>query len=163
AAWCGPLAQAPRRATVFRDGVPHELTGTGEQTAPVGPPGRYVSDPDGAVVRAHLVAEYAAAHGGRLADPTIAYVWTDEPVVSPFGRCFEVAEVLPFSLKRLRATLRERGVGRLEILKRGSALDVEQLRRDLRLSGPHALSLILTRVAAAPTALLAHPLPTPLR
>ncbi len=157
AAWCGPLAGAPRRATVFRDGVPHELTGTGEETAPVGPPGRYVTDPDGAVVRAHLVAEFAAAHTGRLADPTIAYVWTDTPVTSPFGRCFEVVETMPFSLKRLRATLRDRGIGRLEILKRGSALDVEQLRRDLRLTGPNPLTLVLTRISATPTAVLAHP------
>lgn len=161
AAWCGPLARAPRRATVFRAGTPHELTGTGEQAAPVGAPGRYLTDPDGAVVRAHLVAEFAAAHDGRLADPTIAYVWTDTPVTSPFGRCFEVVDTMPFSLKRLRATLRDRAIGRLEILKRGSALDVEQLRRDLRLSGPNPLTLILTRTAASPTAVLAHPVPPP--
>jgi hypothetical protein len=62
--------------------------------------------------------------------------------------------VLPFSLKRLRALLRERGVGRLEIRKRGSALTPEQLRRDLRLAGPASASLVLTRVAGAPTVLL---------
>ncbi len=45
-------------------------------------------------------------------------------------------------------------MGRLEIRKRGSALEPEQLRRDLRLSGPNAGSLILTRVAGAPTVLL---------
>ncbi|GAA1374299.1 class I SAM-dependent methyltransferase [Catellatospora chokoriensis] len=161
AAWCGPLASSPRRATVFRDGVPHELTGTGEQTAPVAPPGRYVTDPDGAVVRAHLVAEFAAAHDGWLADPNIAYIWSDTPIASPFGRCFAVDEVVPFSLKRLRATLRDRGVGRLEILKRGSALDVEQLRRDLRLAGPRPASLLLTRTGTAPLAILATPLPPP--
>ena len=113
--------------------------------------GAFLYDPDPAVVRSHLVAEFAAAIGGRLADPEIAYVYTDEPADTPFGRRLEITDVLPFSLKRLRTLLRERGVGRLEIRKRGSALEPDQLRRDLRLSGTEAASLVLTRVAGAPT------------
>jgi THUMP domain-containing protein len=49
-------------------------------------------------------------------------------------------------------------VGRLEIRKRGSALEPDKLRRDLKLSGPAAASLVLTRVAGAPTAILCRPL-----
>jgi hypothetical protein len=158
AAWCGPLAQVPRRATVLRKGVPHELTGTGLARASVGSPSDYVYDPDGAVVRAHLVAEYADLVDGHLADPEIAYVWSASPTPTPFGRCFAVDEVMPFSLKRLRAALRHRAVGRVEILKRGSAVDVEQLRRDLKLSGSAGASLLLTRVDNRPVAVIAHPL-----
>ena len=125
--------------------------------APVGPVGGFVYDPDGAVVRAHLVAEFAASVGGRIADPTIAYVYADAPTVTPFGRCYAVDEVMAFSLKRLRAALREREVGRLEIKKRGSALRPEQLRRDLRPAGGNAATIVLTRVAGAPTVLLCRP------
>jgi SAM-dependent methyltransferase len=153
--WCGPLATVPRRATLLPGG--HEITGSGTEAAPVGPVGTYVFDPDPAVVRSHLVAEFAATVGGRLGDPQIAYVYADDPVDTPFGRRLEITDVLQFSLKRLRALLRERGVGRLEIRKRGSALEPDQLRRDLRLSGPEAASLVLTRVAGAPTALLCRP------
>jgi SAM-dependent methyltransferase len=152
--WCGPLAEVPRRATLLRGDGTAELTGTGAVDAPVGPLGRFLYDPDGAVVRAHLVAELAASVGGRLADPSIAYVYADAPTPTPYARRLEVVEALPFSLKRLRALLRERGVGRLEIRKRGSALDPDRLRRDLRLAGPEAAGLVLTRVAGAPTALL---------
>jgi hypothetical protein len=106
------------------------------------------------VVRSHLVAEFAAAVGGRIADPEIAYVYTDREVDTGFGRRLEITDVLPFSLKRLRTLLRDRGIGRLEIRKRGSALEPEQLRRDLRLSGSAGASLVLTRVAGAPTVLL---------
>ena len=106
----------------------------GPRPAPVGPGRRaYLYDPDPAVVRAHLVAELAAEIGGRLADPDIAYIYADEPVDTPFARRLTITDVLPFSLKRLRALLRERGVGRLEIRKRGSALEPDRLRRDLRL------------------------------
>ena len=70
--------------------------------------------------------------------------------------------MLPFSLKRLRALLRSRGVGQVVVKKRGSAVEPEQLRRQLRLEGPESAVVVLTRVAGAPTALLARaasPLP----
>jgi SAM-dependent methyltransferase len=161
--WCGPLAEFPRRAILLptdppadtaRPAAELQLTGTGVEAAPVGPVGAFLYDPDPAVVRSHLVAEFAAAIDGRIADPEIAYVYTDTGVDTGFGRRLEITDVLPFSLKRLRSLLRERGIGRLEIRKRGSALEPEQLRRDLRLSGSAGASLVLTRVAGAPTALL---------
>ena len=150
--WCGPLAEVPRRATLLPSTA--TLHGSGTDAATVGEVGRYLYDPDPAVVRSHLVAEFAASIGGRLGDPEIAYVYTDTPVDTAFGRRLEITDVMPFSLKRLRTLLRERGVGRLEIRKRGSALEPEQLRRDLRLSGSAPASLVLTRVAGAPTVLL---------
>jgi SAM-dependent methyltransferase len=155
--WCGPLAEVPHRATLLRGDDVHELTGSGEELAPVGPVRRYLYDPDGAVVRAHLVAEFAATVDGTLADPTIAYVYADSPTPTPYGRCLEIVEVLPFSLKRLRSALRARGAGRITIAKRGSAVDVERLRRDLKPVGDAELTVVLTRVAGAPTALLCTP------
>jgi len=154
AVWAGPLAAVPRRATLLRAGAVVELTGTGQVQAPVGRVRRYLYDPDGAVVRAHLVAEFAATVGGTLADPQIAYVYTDAAQDTPFARRYEVVDELPFSVKRLRAVLRARGVGQVTITKRGSAVDVERLRRDLRLAGDGSAVVVLTRVAGAPTALL---------
>ncbi|MFU8854084.1 THUMP-like domain-containing protein [Micromonospora sp. SL1-18] len=170
ALWCGALAEVPRRATLLKEGplvnasgsagAPcYQLTGSGDAEAPVGPVRRYLYDPDPAVVRAHLVAELAAELGATLADPSIAYLYADAPVATPFARCLEVTDVLPFSLKRLRALLRERRVGRVEILKRGSALEPEKLRRDLKLAGETAASLVLTRVKSAPMVLLCQPVP----
>src|SRR5262249_29619722 len=119
-----------------------ELVGSGTAVAPIGPLGRYVYDPDGAVVRAHLVAELADRIGGRIADPSIAYVYPDAPAPSPYARGYEVRDVLSTSVKGLRAYLREHGVGRLTVKKRGSPLQPERLRRDLRLDGPHEATLI---------------------
>ncbi|WP_430780501.1 class I SAM-dependent methyltransferase [Actinoplanes sp. G11-F43] len=152
--WCGPLAAEPRRATLLSGSSEWGLVGSGTNPAPVGAVGGWIYDPDPAVVRSHLVAEFADTVGGRLADPEIAYVYTDEPVDTPFARRLAVTDVLPFSLKRLRALLRERGIGVLEIRKRGSALVPDQLRKDLKLSGPNAAGLVLTRVDNAPVALL---------
>ncbi|MFC6019566.1 methyltransferase domain-containing protein [Plantactinospora solaniradicis] len=159
--WCGPLGAAPRRATLLTGAATHELTGTGAVRAPVGPVRRYLYDPDGAVVRSHLVAEFAETVDGTLADPDIAYVYADSARPTPFARCLEVVDSLPFSLKRLRTLLRGLGIGRVEILKRGSALEPERLRRDLRLTGTEPISLVLTRIADAPVVLLCRPVPPP--
>jgi hypothetical protein len=155
AVWSGPLASVPRRATLLPSGS--VLVGSGRERAPVGPVRRYLYEPDGAVIRAHLVAEFASTVDGTLADPDIAYVYADPVVDSPFGRCYEVLDVVPFSVKRVRAVLRERGIGRLTVKKRGSALDPEQFRRSMRLTGTGTGTVVLTRVAGAPVALLVEP------
>jgi len=160
--WCGPLAAVPRRATVLRTDGPDRpvraagITGDGRRQAPSGPVRAYLLDPDPAVVRAHLVAELADLVGGNLADPTIAYLYADDPPATPLARVLRVDDVLPFSVRRLRTALRARGVGRVEIMKRGSAVDPERLRRDLRLTGDTAATVVLTRVAGSPTALICH-------
>lgn len=169
ALWFGPLATVPRRATLL-PGTPGsaaahprstargvEITGSGDREAPVGEVGAYLYDPDGAVIRAHLVAELADRIAGRLLDPAIAYLTTDELHPTPFARAYRVDAVLPFGVKRLRAELARRGVGRLEIKKRGTAVTPEQLRPQLKLSGPHAATLVLTRVGTAPLALICEP------
>jgi hypothetical protein len=153
ALWSPSLAAVPRRATVFRDGVRHELTGD-PSPAPVGGVRRYVFDPDGAVTRAGLVAEFAETVDGVVADPSIGFVYAEKPVGTPFARCLEVVAELPVAVKKMRAALRAHGIGRLEIRKRGSALDVEKLRHDLRLSGDGSGVLLLTRIADRPAALL---------
>jgi hypothetical protein len=121
----------------------------------------WLHEPDGAVIRAGLVAEVAGPIGGTLVDPTIAYFTTDSEVASPFTTAYQVTDVLPFNLKRLRSLLRARHVGTLTVKKRGSAIEPEQLRRQLRLHGEAEATVVLTRVAGAPTVLLVEPVRPP--
>ncbi len=159
ALWFGPLATVTRRASVLVGGAVHELTGSGTAAAPVAGVRRYLFDPDPAVVRAHLVAEFAATVEGGLADPHIAYVFADQGRSTPYGRCFEVVGELRPGLKHLRTALRERGIGRLEIRKRGLAIEPDRLRHGLRLSGPHGATLVMARIGDRPAALLCQPYP----
>jgi SAM-dependent methyltransferase len=159
ALWCGPLAgAAARRATLLPAG--DTVTGDGLTRALAGPVGRFLYEPDGAVIRAGLVAEVAQQLGGHLLDETIAYVTTDRETSSPFATGYEVLEVLPFGLKRLRSFLRERDVGRLTIKKRGSAIEPETLRRQLRLRGGAEATVVVTRIAGQPSVLVVTPLPS---
>ncbi|MFF9195389.1 methyltransferase domain-containing protein [Streptomyces sp. NPDC014779] len=123
----------------------------------VRPVGRYLYEPDGAVIRAHLVAEVAERLGGGLIDETIAYVTADELRPTPYAAAYEITDELPFNLKKLKALLREREVGTLTVKKRGSAVEPEEIRRRVKPKGPNSATVLLTRVAGAPTMLIGRP------
>lgn len=158
ALWSGRLATTARRATVIGAHGLATLTDEDDPGAPVLPLGRYLHEPDGAVIRAGLVTAVAARLDGGLLDEHIAYVTTDSPETTPFSRGYEILETLPYREKQLRAALRERGVGRLTIKKRGVAVVPEQLRRSLDLHGDAEATIVLTRVAGEGTCLLVRPL-----
>jgi SAM-dependent methyltransferase len=122
--------------------------------APVGPVRAWLHEPDPAVIRSGLVSLVAADLGATLVDPTIAYLTSDATTASPWVRSYRVDDVLPFSLKRLRALLRTRGVGRVTVKKRGSAIEPETLARQLRGPGGAHAVVVVTRVAGAPTVLV---------
>jgi len=154
--WFG-AGPGPVRATLLPG--PRTLTGRGLADPPVRPVGRFLYEPDGAVIRAHLVAEVAEEVGGGLLDATIAYITADEPRETPYATAYEITDHLPFNVKKLKALLRERKVGVLTVKKRGSAVEPEELRRKV-LPKPHgtaAVTVFLTRVAGAPAMLLGRP------
>ncbi|MEU0592787.1 methyltransferase domain-containing protein [Streptomyces ardesiacus] len=154
--WFGTGAPAGAvRATLLPG--PRTLPGAGLPDPEVRTPGRYLYEPDGAVIRAHLVAEVAEQVGGGLLDATIAYVTADGLRPTPYATAYEITDRLPFHVKRLKALLRERGVGTLTVKKRGSAVEPEELRRKVKPQGPNAATVFLTRVAGAPTMLIGHP------
>lgn len=131
-----------RRATVLDTG--EQLTDADPDECGVAVAGRWIIDPDGAVVRAGLVRQYAARHGLWQLDPDIAYLTGD---VLPEGvRGFEVMDQLPFTEKKLRQTLSTLDCGALEILVRGVGVDPDALRRRLRPRGARALSVVITRI-----------------
>lgn len=144
--WSAGLSRAGvrRRATVLDRG--EQLTNTEPDDCPVGPPGRWIVDPDGAVVRAGLVRHYAARHGLWQLDPDIAYLSGDR--LPPGVRGFEVLEQLAFDERRLRQALAALGCGALEILVRGVRVDPDALRRRLRPRGDRPLSVVITRIGA---------------
>jgi SAM-dependent methyltransferase len=146
---------AARTATLLPGGA--VLTDEPVPDPQVRPPGRFLLDPDGAVVRAHLVAQLADRVGGWLLDPTIAYVSADTATPTPYGRWYEVLETLPFGLKPLRARLRAHDAGPLVVKKRGTAVEPDLLRRQLKLTGSTEVTVVLTRTAGRQTAMVVSP------
>jgi hypothetical protein len=142
-----------RRAVVLGKAgqLAEELTDADPDDCASAPAGRWIVDPDGAVVRAGLVRHYAARHRLWQLDPEIAYLTGDE---LPSGvRGFEVIEEIGFQEKRLRQALVAHGASALEILVRGVDVDPDVLRSRLKVkgSGPQ-LSLVITRIGAGAAA-----------
>jgi SAM-dependent methyltransferase len=161
ALWSSYLATARRRATVIGDGGLATLTEEDDpydgRERPVRELGEFLYEPDGAVIRAGLVTAVAAGVDGGLLDEHIAYVTADASFRTPFARGYRVIETLPYREKPLRAALRERGIGKLTIKKRGVEVVPELLRKKLSLSGEQEATLVMTRVRGEGTALLVRP------
>lgn len=138
------------------DGTADVLADGGENEAELptpGEPGRFIIDPDGAVVRAGLVKHYAAREGLWQLDGHIAYLTGDR---IPAGRSgFEVREAV--ALKKLKAALTGHDVGALEILVRGVDVDPDQLRKKLKLRGSQAAAVVIARIGDQQIAFICGP------
>lgn len=164
-AWFGRLARYPgcRTATILRKGAPDTpgsvrtvLGAAASALSVAGRVGHYVFEPDAAVLAANLTGALAAEHRLESISMSVGYLTSDRPVSDPALACFEVQEIVPFDLKRLKKLLRERGIGRLEIKKRGVTDLPEQLRRRLELSGENSGVLLLARGSGRVFAILAQ-------
>lgn len=160
--WHGELAQSPgqRRATIIqaaRGLAPRTIIGLPKQPIPVvSKPDRYVFDIDPAVLAAHLKGVLAAEHGLQALDRGQTYLTGPHSIDDAALACFEVAEVLPLETRKLSRLLAERGIGQLEIKKRGVDIEPEKLRRDLKLRGENAATLLVAQVNGRNVAILAH-------
>lgn len=157
--WLGGDQQG-HRATRLSSAGSISLRRTGpEPDVPLTEPRAYLSEPDPAVLRAGLVRDLAAEIDAAMLDPEIAYLTSDHVPASAWLRTWRVIDWLPYQLKRLRATLRERGIGRVTVKKRGSPLMPEQLIPALRLKGDAACTLILTQHMGRPIVMICDEAP----
>jgi hypothetical protein len=165
ALWFGPLRSVPLRSralkTVLRRAtlLPGLHTLTSEQAISKAPlavsPQAYLYEPDPAILRAGLVAALAEMLNASQLDPDIAYLTSDKQTPTPLARVWAVEDWFPFHLKRLRAYLRERGVGRVVVKKRGSPITPEAFIRALRLTGELERTIFLTHLRGQPIVVIA--------
>ena len=124
----------------------------------------WLAEPDRAVLAAGLTGSLAAQVAGRELDHGVGYVTAPAVVDVSWARWYAVEEVLPLHARTVRAWLRARGAGRVTIKKRGVPTDPDRFRADLRLragrSAPEA-TLVLTRVAGTPSAVVVRPFAAP--
>jgi len=152
--WFGDLRTGcSRRATLLPEGVSITDRVKVDHVA-IGPPKSYLYDPDGAVIRAHLVEPLASLEGLSKIDDGIAYLTADHLVATPFARAVAVEEVHPFNLKRLNERLQALGAGYVTIMKRGSPIQPDSFRKRLKLEGDVGKVLVFTRVRGEPYMLI---------
>jgi SAM-dependent methyltransferase len=155
--WFGLLKTVERRATVLPG--PYTLTGFRSPAviAQISEPMAYLYEPDPAILRAGLVRDLAIRLNAHQLDPDIAYLTSHQRLPTPFARVWEIEAWFPFQLKRLRAYLRERSVGRVVVKKRASPLQPDALVRDLRLQGDAERVVFLTHLRGRPIVVVCCP------
>ncbi|MET1019951.1 MAG: class I SAM-dependent methyltransferase [Microterricola sp.] len=155
--WFGALARPGIRRSALvlnRDGS-HELAAAADSVdVEVGELGTYIYEPDGAVIRSRLIGDLARSLGASMLSDGIAYLTADAAHETPFATCFRVIERLPADEKKLKAALAARGIGTLEIKKRGIDIDPATLRSRLKLKGTASATIVLTRAAGKHVTLL---------
>jgi len=142
--WFGPLRTTGRRATV----LPASATLCAEvpqEPSPPQPVREILYDPDAAVTRAGLVHDLAEQLDAHPVDAQVQLLTANQHTPTPFATAFAVEHVAPFHIRRLRDYLRERHVGRVTLIKRGSPADADDLLRKLKLVGPEHRTVFLTR------------------
>ncbi len=157
--WSGGLHSGRRRRATLLPGG-HTLTDADMPTiAPaVMSPQAYLYEPDGAVIRAHLIEALAHRLEASKIDAEIAYLTAVTAQATPFAHCYRIEAYFPFQLKRLRHYLHARNVGQVTIKKRGSPLDPDQLQQQLRLRGPkeHHRIVFLTHIQGQAAVIIGH-------
>ncbi|PWH18902.1 MAG: SAM-dependent methyltransferase [Anaerolineae bacterium] len=156
--WLGGFVRCARRATLLPAGVSLESeTPVSDDQLPLASPAAYLYEPDPAILRAGLVRKLGQMLNAWQMDDEIAYLTAEQSVSTPFARCWQVESWFPFQLKRLRAYLQERHVGKVIIKKRGSPLQPEALQHALRLKGEEERVLFLTHLRGKPIVIIAFP------
>jgi 16S rRNA G966 N2-methylase RsmD len=144
-----------RQATVINaDGVYRLTNQPDTPNSPITPPRAYLYEPDSAVIRAGLVTHLAAHLNLQMIDPQIAYLTGDTVVDTPFARCWQVIDTLPFNERHLRQRLRQLGAGAITVKKRGSPVDTDALAKRLSQADGVPYVIVLTRVSGQHTAII---------
>jgi hypothetical protein len=163
-AWFGRLAElhGQRRATLLSpDGhVIAAVFGVPEPEEPVAKQiGRYLYEPDAAVLAAGLKPALARQTGLAIVERGLGYLTGDAAIAHPALDALEVLDVLPLDFKRIRAALLQRGVGRVEVKKRGVPHDPAEVTRRLRSTDEGSAIVVLTRHRGRHVAVLARRVP----
>jgi len=159
--WFGPLKTSRFRATLLPG--PHTFTSDlspselAKQKLPISEPQAHLFEPDPAILRAGLVVPLGERIGAYQLDEDIAYLTASRSINTPFAKSWAIETWFPFGLKRLRAYLREKNVGRVTVKKRGSPLQPERLIRDLRLNGERERVVFLTHLRGKAIVIVCFP------
>ena len=159
-AWFGSLARRPgEKAATIVDAVggPRTVQGRGEEPVPIAERiGRYVYEPTAAVLAAGLTFVLCAEHTVAAVSGKAMYLTGDRLIHDTALAGFEVLEVLPLDERQLKAWLRQRGIGRLEVKKRGCDVEPEKLRKRLGGQGDESATLLICPLAGKIQAIVAR-------
>jgi hypothetical protein len=167
--WFGGLAAAPgqRRATAVipqRDdagafatpAVASFVGAVGDHCNYADEPQQFLYEPDPSIIAAGLLSAIAERHSLRSLGAGGTYLTGNDELADPLLAGFAIAAALPLRTAAVAQWLAARDVGRVEVKKRGVAIDLEKFRRDLKLRGDGEATVLLTRAGKRQLAIIAQ-------
>lgn len=163
--WLGEAAPEPgRSALVIHD---QQTTAYDAQVTSADSPAdmveprelaHYLYEPDPAIIRSGAIARLCAEFNLAPVSHNIAYLSGADAHDSPLLTRFVVDDVLPFDVKKVRAYLGSRGIGVVEIKKRGTTIDPALWRKKLKLNPKNTAqaTLIATPIEGHHRIVVAH-------
>ena len=127
-------------------------------SVPVVPKGKYIFEPDKAIIRAGLVQECAQELGLNLLNEKLALLTGDAFLPTDLGRFYQIRKQFDYDIKKLKQYCRNEKIGELVIKTRGFPLTVEELRRraKFKLAGKNKMVLFILRTGNAHIMVLAE-------
>ena len=159
--WFGDLASGqPFRATALPSG--ETIAGDPlSARAKVTSPNSFVFDPDPALVRSGMLDVMAEQLKLTRLDSEEEYLTSDRLVVSPWVQVFRVLDVLPNNDREVRHACRRFDFASVEIKCRHLPIEIDRVRRRLKLEGSRPGVLIFARVLGKATVLVCErPIPS---
>ena len=157
--WVGRLAgDDARRATKLAlDGSECTIAGSPERSEDANEIGTYIGTLDPCAERADLVGVLLDVLGVSLVHPGTGLVTAVDAYAHPMVRWYRVLEVLAWNEKRVRAALRARDAGVVEIRTRAGIVNPDELQRKLRGDGERDdLSVLVYRLGERSVAIIAE-------
>ena len=132
----GPLEE-PRAASIDAGVAPY---------APIGKPGRWLFEPDPALIAAEAVDDLAAAEGLWRIAVGLPWLFGDRPLQTALAACFEVLADVPGRVRDVTRAARRLEGGTVEVKPRGLKLNTDRLQRQLRGKGKKTLAVLWCRL-----------------
>ncbi len=158
--WTGRMATwlGRRVATVISsNGAAHEQlveTSSRGGSLTIAPLAQYLIEPHPAVLAANLAAELSEQVQAHPFSAEVAYLTAAQPLLSTLASCFEVIESLPLKSSIVEQSMHEISGTIIEVKTRGlRGIDLAGFTH-LKPHGPSPFTLVLTRVAGQPRALV---------
>lgn len=162
-AWFGELSQVngTRRATMVssQGEATRTIVGNEHLEIPLGALGQYIYEPDAAVLASRLTGQLAQECNLTALATGIAYLTGDQLHHDPALAAFEVQEAMPLDLKRLKAWLKSRNVGRVEVKSRDPRTEANHLARQLSSQGDERATVLVYPHQKSARAIIANRLP----
>jgi len=161
--WFGQLQQNPEKHAIIATKLPEKLSLSKElllynepSKQPVKELGKFLYEPDPAVIKAHLINQLATIVDCDIIHPRIAYLTSNKFIKSPWLRSYRILDTCSIDIPAIKKKLEEYEINKVDCKARGLTLDLHAIQKQLRSPGDGRGLVIFTWVSNQKTAIISQ-------